>query len=80
MNSKHPGRRNCIQASSNECDRPAKTDFRLGKHEKLDRSELRLAGNRIEVSRHSTVKLNKMKTDKYKDSIQREVVDDDVEM
>ena len=54
---------NCIQANSNECDRPAKTDFRLGKHEKLDKSELCHAGNRTEVSRHSTAKLNKMKTD-----------------
>ncbi len=73
---------NCIQANSNECDRPAKTDFRLGEHEKLDKSELRHVGNRIEVSRHSTAKLNKMKTDKYKDPIKREVVevDDNIKM
>ena len=80
MNSKHPGRRNCIQASSNECDRPAKTDFRLGEQGKLDKSELRHTGNHIEVSRHSTAKLNKMKTDKYKGPIKREVVDDNIKM
>ena len=73
-------RENCIKANSNECDRPAKTDFRLGKHEKFDRSQFRHAGNRIEVSRHSTAKLNKRKTNQYKDSIQPEVVDDDIKM
>ena len=71
---------NCTQANSNESDRPAKTDFRLGKHEKLDKSELRYAGNCIEVSRHSTAKLNKMKTEKYTDPIKREVVDDNIKM
>ena len=59
---RHQGRAphggNCISANSNECDRPAKTDFRLGEHEKLDKSELRHAGNPIEVSRHSKAKLN----------------------
>ena len=43
----------------------------------MDKSELRHAGNRIEVSRHSTAKLNKMKTDKYKDRIKSEVVEVD---
>ena len=82
MNSKHPGRRNCIQASSNDCDCPAKTDFRLGKQGKFGKSELCHTGNRIEVSRHSTAKLNKMKTDKYKDPTKREVVevDDNIKM
>ena len=42
----------------------------------MDKSKLRHAGNPIEVSRHSTAKLNKMKTDKYKGPIKREVVDD----
>ena len=51
---------NCIQANSNECDRPAKNDFRLGEHEKLDKSELCHVGNRIEVSRHRMAKLNKI--------------------
>ena len=48
----------------------------------MDKSELRHVGNRIEVSRHSTAKLNKMKTDKYKDPIKREVVevDDNIKM
>ena len=45
---------NFIQANSNECDSPAKTDFRLVKHEKLDKSELCHAGNCIEVSCHNT--------------------------
>jgi hypothetical protein len=40
--------------NSNECDCPAQTDFRLGKHELLDKYELRHVGNSIEVSRHST--------------------------
>ena len=73
-------RENCIQANSNECDRPAKTEFRLGEHEKLEKSELRHAGNCIEVSRHSTAKLKKIKSDKYKDPIKREVVDDNIKM
>ena len=81
---RHQGRAphggNCISANSNECDRPAKTDFRLGEHEKMDISKLRHAGNPIEVSRHSTSKLNKMKTDKYKGPIKREVVDDNIKM
>ena len=48
----------------------------------MGKSELRHADNRIEVSRHSTVKLNKMKTDKYKDLIKREIVevDDNIKM
>ena len=46
----------------------------------MDKSELRRTGNRIEVSRHSTAKLNKMKMDKYKDPIKREVVDDNIKM
>ena len=75
MNSKHPGRRNCIQASSNECDRPAITDFRLGEQGKLSKSELCHTCNRIEVIRHSTAILNKMKTDKY-NPIKHGVVDD----
>ena len=37
-------------------------------------------GNHIEVSRHSTAKLNKMRKDKYKDPIKREVVDDNIKM
>ena len=45
----------------------------------MDKSELCHAGNPIEVSRHSTAKLNKMKTDKYKGPIKLEVEDDDVE-
>ena len=57
-----------------------KLTYRLGEHEKLEKSELRHGGNRIEVSRHSKAKLNKMKTDKYKDSIKREVVDDNIKM
>ena len=32
----------------------------------------------MEVSRHSTAKLNKMKTDKYKDPIKHEIVDDNI--
>ena len=54
--------------------------MRLGEHEKLDKSELRHAGNRIEVSRHCTAKLNKIKTDKYKGPIKREVVDDNIKI
>ena len=73
-------RGNCIQANSNECDRPAKTDFKLGEQGKLDKAELRPTGNRIKVGRHSTAKLNKMKTDKYKDPIKLEVVDDNIKM
>ena len=46
----------------------------------MDKSKLRHAGNPIEVSRHSTAKLNKMKTDKYKGPIKREVVDDNIKM
>ena len=42
----------------------------------MDKSELCHTGNRIEVSRHSTAKLNKMKTDKYKYPIKREVPDE----
>ena len=63
-----PKRGNCIQANSNECDRAVKTDFRLGEQGKLDKSELRPTGNCIEVGRHSTVKLIKMKTDKTESS------------
>ena len=77
MNSKHPGRRNCIQASSNECDRPAKTDFRLSEQGKFGKSELCHTGNRFEVIRHSTAKLNKMKMDKY-NPIKHGVVDDNI--
>ena len=66
--------------NSNECDCPAQTDFRLGEHEQLDKSELRHAGNSIEVSRHSTAKLNIMKTDKYNYPIKREVVDDNIKI
>ena len=67
--------------NSNECDCPAQTDFRLGEHEQLDKSELRHAGNSIEVSCHSTAKLNIMKTDKYnypikRDNIKIEVLDE----
>ena len=69
-----------LWANSNECDRRAKTAFRLGEHEKLDKSELRLAGNCIEVSRHSTAKLNKMKTEKYTNPIKREVLDESIKM
>ena len=46
----------------------------------MDKSELCHVGNRIEVSRHSTAKLNKMKTDKYNYPIKREVVDDNIKM
>ena len=63
-----------------ECDCPAQTDFRLGKHEKLDKSELRHGGNSTKVSRHSTAKLNIMKTDIHNYSIKREVVDDNIKM
>ena len=55
-------------------------DFRLGEQGKLDKSELCHTGNRIEVSRHSTAKLNKMKTDNNKDPIKREVVDDNIKV
>ena len=79
MNSKNPGRRNCIQASSNDCDRPAKTVFRLGEQGKLGKSELCHTGNCIDVSRNSTAKLNKMKTDKY-NPIKHEVVDDNIKI
>ena len=44
----------------------------------MDKSKLRHAGNPIEVNRHSTAKLNKMKTDKYKGPITHEVVDDNI--
>ena len=74
------GRRNCIQANSNECDRPVFTDLRLGEKGKLDKSELRRVFNCIEVGRHSTAKLIKMKTDKYNVPIKREVVDDNINM
>ena len=67
-------------ANSNECDRPAKADFRLGEHAKLEKSKICHAGNRIEVDLHSTAKLNKMRKDKYKDPIKREVVDDNIKM
>ena len=73
-------RENCTQANSNECDRPSKTDFRLGEHEKQEKSELCHADNCIDVSRHSTAKLNKMKTYKYQDPITCEVVDDNIKM
>ena len=46
----------------------------------MDKSELHHTDNRIEVSRHSTAKLNKMKTDKYKDPIKSEVVDDNIKL
>ena len=46
----------------------------------MDKSELRHVGNRIEDSRHNTAKLNIRKTDKYKDPIKHEVVDDNIEM
>ena len=46
----------------------------------MEKSELRHAGNRIEVRRHSTAKLNKMETDKYEDPIKHEVVDDNIKM
>ena len=55
-----PKRKNCIQANSNECDRQEKTYYGLGEHVKIDKSELCHVGNRIEVIRHSTAKLNKM--------------------
>ena len=74
------GGENCIQANSNECNRPAKTDFRLGEHDKFNKSELCHAGNCIEVSCHRTAKLNKMKTEKYTDPIKRKVVDDNIKM
>ena len=74
------GRGNCIQANSNECDRPAKTDLRLGEHEKLEKSELCHVGNHIKVSRHRMAKLNQMKIDKYKDLMKREVVVDNIKM
>ena len=45
-------------------DRPAKTDFRLGKQGKLDKSELCPTGNCIEVGRRSTAKIIRMKTEK----------------
>ena len=56
---------------------PSKTDFRLGEQGKLGKSELCHTGNRIEVIRHITAKLNKMKTDKY-NSIKHGVVDDNI--
>ena len=46
----------------------------------MDKAELRHTGNCIEVGRHSTAKLNKMKMDKYKDPIKREVVDDNIKI
>ena len=46
----------------------------------MDKSELRRVFNCIEVGRHSTAKLIKMKTDKYKDPIKREVVCDNIEI
>ena len=46
----------------------------------MDKSELHHTVNRIEVSRQSTAKLNKMKTDKYKDLIKSEVVDDNIKL
>ena len=46
----------------------------------MDKSELHHTVNRIEVSRHSTAKLNKMINDKYKDPIKSEVVDDNIKM
>ena len=65
--------------SSNECDRPAKTDFRLGEQGKLSKSELCHTGNCIEVIRHSTAKLNKRKTGKY-NPIKYEIEDDNIEI
>ena len=59
MNSKHPGRRNCIKASLNEWDHPAKNDFRLGEQGKLGKSEFCHTGNRIEVIH--PVRQNKIK-------------------
>ena len=44
-----------------------------------EKSELCHTGNRIEVSRHSTAKLNKMKWDKC-NPIKHEVVDDNIKM
>ena len=56
-----------------------KTDFRLGEQGKLGKSELCHTGNCIEVIRHSTAKLNKMKTDKY-NPIKHEVEDDNIKI
>ena len=47
--------------------------------EKLGQSELCHTGNRIEVIRHSTAKLNRMKTDKY-NAIKHEVEDDNIKI
>ena len=46
----------------------------------MDKSVLHHTVNRIEVSRHSTAKLNIMKTDKYNYPIKREVVDDNIKI
>ena len=46
----------------------------------MGKSELHHTVNRIEVSRHSMAKPNKMKTDKYKDPIKSEVVDDNIKL
>ena len=46
----------------------------------MDKSVLHHTVNCIEVSRHSTAKLNKMINDKYKDPIKSEVVDDNIKM
>ena len=46
----------------------------------MDKSELRRVFNCIEVGRHSSAKLIKMKTDKYNVPIKREVVDDNIIM
>ena len=45
----------------------------------MGQSELCHTSNRIEVIRHSTAKLNKMKTDKY-NSIKHEVEDDNIKV
>ena len=69
-----------MQASSNECDCPAKTDFRLGKQGNWDILNFAILEIvHIEVIRHSTAKLNKMKTDKY-NPIKHEVEEDNIKI
>ena len=55
---------NCIWANSSGCDRLVRTDLILGEQGKFDKSELRPTGNCIEVGRHSTAKIIRMKTEK----------------
>ena len=51
----------------------------MGEQGKLSKSEICHTGNRIEVIRHSTAKLNKIKTKKY-NPIEHEVVYDNIKI